>query len=302
MTAKARSDIRRKLRILNHAKETGNVSKTCRYFGISREIFYRWKRAYDEYGEKALINSKPCPQNPKIRVPKDIEDKIIYIRKNYHLGALKISWYLERYHGIKVSSGGVQGVLKRNNLNRLPDFGKRRSKTLNFQRYEKRVPGHHIQMDVKFLKMKDNNNKQIKRFQYTAIDDATRIRVIKIYKKHTQKSSINFVDHVLEKLPFRIHTIRTDNGHEFQTQFHWHVLDLGINHVYIKPGTPRLNGKVERSHLIDDREFYQLLEYKGDVDLNKKLEIWENHYNFTRPHGAHNGKTPYESLKEKLAS
>jgi len=57
MTVKARSDIRRKLRILKHAQKTGNVSKTCRYFGISREIFYQWKRAYEALGETALINS-----------------------------------------------------------------------------------------------------------------------------------------------------------------------------------------------------------------------------------------------------
>ena len=61
----AQRDIRRKLRILRHAEQTGNVSKTCRYVGISREIFYRWKRSYERYGEESLINSKPCPENPQ---------------------------------------------------------------------------------------------------------------------------------------------------------------------------------------------------------------------------------------------
>ena len=95
--------------------------------------------------------------------------------------------------------------------------------------------------------------------------------------------------------------IKTDNGHEFQSRFHWHLQDLGIEHVYIKKGTSRLNGKVERSHRTDAEEFYQLLEYKWDVDLNKKLAEWENFYNFSRLHSAHGGKTPYEILKEKLA-
>ena len=89
---------------------------------------------------------------------------------------------------------------------------------------------------------------KIKRYQYTAIDDATRIRALKIYDRHNQANAIDFIDYVIEKFPFRIKTVRTDNGHEFQAGFHWHVLDKGINHVYIKPGTPRLNGKVERSH------------------------------------------------------
>jgi hypothetical protein len=90
--------------------------------------------------------------------------------------------------------------------------------------------------------------------------------------------------------------IRTDRGHEFQAKFHWHVEDLGIRHDYIKPRSPQLNGKVERSHRSDQEEFYQLLSYKDDVDLEAKLADWERFYNLARPHGAHNGKTPYEAF------
>lgn len=72
------------------------------------------------------------------------------------------------------------------------------------------------------------------------------------------------------------------------------MADLGIIHVYIKPGTPRLNGKVERSHLTDQRELYQVLDYTDDVDLRKELKQWESDYNFFRPHSAHMGKTPNE--------
>ena len=159
-------------------------------------------------------------------------------------------------------------------------------------RYEKKVPGHHIQLDVKFLSFKAKSGATIKRFQYTAIDDATRIRALKIYNKHNQANAIDFVDYVIEKFPFRIQMIRTDRGHEFQAKFHWHVEDRGIRHVYIKPRSPQLNGKVERSHRSDQEEFYQLLSYKDDVDLEAKLADWERFYNLARPHGAHNGKTP----------
>ena len=89
-------------------------------------------------------------------------------------------------------------------------------------------------------------------------------------------------------------------GQEFQAKFHWHVEGQGIRHAYIKRGTPQLNGKVERSHRSDQQEFYQVLSYKGDVDLETKLSEWENFYNFNRPHGAFNGKTPYEALRERL--
>ena len=65
------------------------------------------KRAYAAHGEQGLINSKPCPGNPKLRTPAPIEEKILYLRRNYHFGQVRISWYLARYHDIKISAGGV---------------------------------------------------------------------------------------------------------------------------------------------------------------------------------------------------
>jgi hypothetical protein len=74
--------------------------------------------------------------------------------------------------------------------------------------------------------------------------DATRVRALKIYDRHTQANAIDFSDRIIEKFPFRIREIRppplidffaincraTDNGHEFQAKFHWHVEELGIRH------------------------------------------------------------------------
>ena len=300
MKVKEKQDIRRKMRVFEYAEKIGSVRKACRYFGIARSGYYVWKQKYKALGETGLINHKPCPENLRLRMSKEVEDKILYLRKHYHFGPDRIAMYLKRYHGIVVSGAGAYRALKRNGLNRLPRNTPRRSPGPSYKLYEKQVPGHHIQMDVKFLTfMRDE--RRIRRFQYTAIDDATRIRVLKVYAKHNQDTAIAFADYVIKKMPFRIKMIRTDNGHEFQARFHWHLRDLGIDHVYIKPASPRLNGKVERSHRTDAEEFYQLLEYKGDVDLKKKLAEWEDFYNFGRPHSSHKGKTPYEILRQKMA-
>jgi transposase InsO family protein len=82
-------------------------------------------------------------------------------------------------------------------------------------------------------------------------------------------------------------------------------LDRGISHVYIKPATPRLNGKVERSHRIDAEEFYRMLDgvVIDDTQLfNQKLQEWEDFYNYHRPHGGLGGQTPYERLKQKTTN
>jgi hypothetical protein len=80
-----------------------------------------------------------------LRTPKAIEAQIIYLRQTYHFGQLSISWYLQRYHQINISSGGVYLVLKKNNLNRLPQNQRKRS-IPTVQHYEKQVPGHQYKL------------------------------------------------------------------------------------------------------------------------------------------------------------
>ena len=48
---KDQREIQRELRILKHAEDIGHVAKTCRYFGVGRASFYRWRKAYAERGE-----------------------------------------------------------------------------------------------------------------------------------------------------------------------------------------------------------------------------------------------------------
>jgi len=278
-----------------------NVTQTCREFKVPRSSFYRWKKKYEQEGRAGLYRKKPVPHRHPRQTTPEVVAKILELRQEYQIGALRITYYLDRYHGIKVSESTVSRVLKAQGVNRLPKSAPKRA--LHTKRYAKKVPGHHVQVDVKFLKLKNEAGKSVKRYQYTAIDDATRIRALQIYPKHNQKCAIKFIDYVVEKFPFRIGTIRTDRGHEFPARFHWHVEeDWGMKHVYIKPPSPQLNGKVERSHRTDQTEFYQLLTYTDDVDLNAKLEAWESFYNYDRPHISHDGQTPYEVMRLLLKS
>jgi len=106
--SKAERDIKRKLRVLRYAELRGSVAKTCRHFGIARQTFYNWKSQYEKFGNEGLINHKPCPENPTLRVAPEIEEKIIYLRTTYHLGPDRICWFIQRYHPeMRVSESGV---------------------------------------------------------------------------------------------------------------------------------------------------------------------------------------------------
>lgn len=290
-----------RLGVLRHVgKLTHSVAKTCRYYGIGRTAYYEWLKRYQEEGEEGLRDKSRRPHHSPMATQAEIVGKIVYLRKNYHFGPLRIKMYLKRYHDISVNRSTVYKILKRLNMNLLPANQRYKKHVDRWVRYEKPQPGHSIQVDVKFLeRIKDTRRRY---YQFTAIDDCTRLRVLRIYDRNNQLTAIQFMDYVFSRLPFHTEVVQTDNGSEFQAQFHWHILDKGIKHVYIRPRTPRLNGKVERSHRIDEEEFYRML--KGvvidDADLfNEKLQEWENFYNFERPHSALNGLTPYERFREK---
>ena len=299
MHKEAREELRARFKfvVLEYANQAG-ISKACREFNVPRSTFYYWKQKYENEGRSGLYRKKPIAYSHPRKTSPEVVEKILELRKEHQIGALRIMYYLNRYHGINISESTVTRVLRAHGLSRLPKTAPRRA--LHTKRYTKKVPGHHVQLDVKFLRLKDKEGKTVKRYQYTAIDDATRIRALQVYPKHNQDCAIQFMDYVIEKFPFRISTVRTDRGHEFQARFHWHVEDLGVRHEYIKPRTPHLNGKVERSHRTDHIEFYQLLTYTDDVDLNAKLDAWENFYNYDRPHISLDGKTPYEVMKSLL--
>jgi transposase InsO family protein len=308
---------RHRLAIIRHAEEvTGNVALTCRYYGISRQIYYQWYRRYQAEGPDGLRDRSKRPLNSPRATRTEVVGKIIYLRQHYHFGPTKIAMYLKRYHDIQISSSGVWRILKRLGMNRLPASQRHQRHDKRWKRYEKPQPGHRVQIDVKFIQPLPDaapapspgrgsgtrKPKPKRYYQFTAIDDCTRLRVLRIYERCTQQTAIQFLDYLLQRLPFQVEVIQTDNGAEFQSSFHWQVLDRGIAHVYIKPHTPRLNGKVERSHRIDAEEFYRMLDGVVIDDakvFNDKLREWEDFYNYHRPHGGLGGQTPYERLRQK---
>lgn len=293
--------VNHRLAVLRHAEEvTGNVAQTCRYYGISRTCFYKWLRRFEEQGPEGLRDRSSRPHTSPNATSAEVVGKIMYLRQHYHFGPHKIAMYLKRYHDVSISPSGVYRVLVRLDMNRLPASQQHKPYQKRWKRYEKPEPGHRVQVDVKFITPIGAAGR--KYYQFTAIDDCTRIRVLRAYPRCNQKTAIQFLDYLLSRLPFRVEVIQTDNGGEFGTQFHYHVLDRGIRHVYIKPATPRLNGKVERSHRIDEEEFYRMLDgvVIDDTELfNDKLQEWEDFYNFNRPHGGLDGQTPYERLRQK---
>lgn len=176
------------------------------------------------------------------------------------------------------------------------------------------VPGEKVQIDVKEVPyncLKGAAKRDGKRlYQWTAIDECTRIRFIYGFEEHTPENSVKFLEMLQKAFPFKIQTIQTDNGTEFTYKYISDdtlcPLDIALKkaeiaHKLIPPRTPWHNGKVERSHRNDQRYFYDWEKFSNVDELNEKLKLhldWSNRKTM-RTLGR---KSPLQLLKEKLGA
>jgi transposase InsO family protein len=304
-------EVRRKVILFILAFKLKNISLACQKLGYRRSYFYFWfnrlKEANFEINSLNKHSRRPF-SHPK-RTPQQIVDKVISLRKETNYGPERLQFHLQKDFGINLAKSTIGHILKRENL--IPHKRlKHRKKHL--KRYQMPNPGDLIQMDVKYLPYRIKGQQY---YQYTAIDDCTRWRFAKIYYELSVNNTDAFARELIKSAPFSIKTIQTDNGVEFTYKFvsdtkcinklpKKHPLDIlceknNIHHKLIPPGQWELNGKVERSHRIDEEEFYRLKSYKSLKEIQITFKQWVFNYNHKRPHGGINKMTPMQKLKSK---
>ena len=160
--------------------------------------------------------------------------------------------------------------------------------------YEKMThPGERIQIDVKVVPRRCIANKELRLFQYSAIDEYSRYRILGAYMEQSTFSSAEFLRKVVSAFArkgIKVECVQTDNGFEFTnrfsnsqrdklTLFEATAAELNIKHKLIKPYTPRHNGKVERSHREDQRLFYDTHSFYSLDDFGGQLAAHQSRTN-----------------------
>jgi transposase InsO family protein len=278
-----KDQIKARLRWVILYLDTKDAGLVCRKCGISRPTLRHWVRRYQKEGEAGLQSKTKRPhKTPEKKVTDQIEQWVLELRKR-RLGSRRIQSELRRLHSCPLSRRTIQGILSRHQQ---PPLLKTRRPRKVVKRYAREVPGERVQIDTCEIA----NGL----YQYSAIDDCTRMKVLKLYSEKSAENSLDFLEYVIEELPFPIQRIQTDRGMEFFAyEFQQRLMDYAIKFRPIKPRSPHLNGKVERSQKTDWDEFYSTVDF-ADPDLNEKLRQWQDYYNHERPHGSLKDRTPWE--------
>jgi len=298
-------DIKIKVELILYAQKYRNVSLACQKMGFSRAFYYKWwaRLQAGKFRLRALAERHRRPKSSPSTISSDIEKCIRHYRKK-GFGAPMIQEYLRREGLPRVSQKTINHVIN----NRRPPGKKRRQPKLqkHRRRYELPIPGQRLQVDVKFSPMKVGGKTV---YIYVAVDECTRWRYARAYEELNEHWTVDFLERMKRRMPFPIHCIQTDNGHEFTFKLlgglRQHKMDAwckkeGIAHREIPPGMKELNGKVERSHRIDADYFYGRAPTWSLAAFNTALERWIGDYNTTRPHGGISYLTPAEKLRERL--
>jgi len=284
-----------------------NARLTCRYFGISPQTFYRWKRRYDPYHLESLEDRSCRPQ--RARQPTysaELVAAVLKLREEYPRWGKDKLVILLRRQGFISSASTVGRILKKleergvlteplpNHISARKSQRQRPYAVRKPKEYEAKEPGDIVEVDT--LDVRPLPGMILKHF--TARDIISRWDVLEAHTRATSNTASGFIDTLLTRMPFPIKAIQVDGGSEFQDVFEEECQRKGIKLFVLPPRSPKLNGHVERAQRTHTEEFYEVTDTGFEIaELNEALLQWERVYNTVRPHQALGYLTPEEFLK-----
>ena len=263
--------------------EKYGVSRASRKYNKSRSYIYFWKARWDGSVESLGCQSRRPHSHPNQHTENELKMIRNMRRRNPDLGMVEL-WHRLKKRGYARRPESLFRVMRKMGM-----FPQEMPKNRYIPKpYEQMTyPGQRIQVDVKVVPRRCIADSELRLFQYTAIDEFTRLRFLAAYPEQSTYSSADFLNKLVRwyaRKGIQIECIQTDNGFEFTNRFSNSKRDiptlfertahkLGIRHKLIRPYTPRHNGKVERSHREDQKRFYSCHSFYSLKDFEAQLTV-----------------------------
>ena len=237
---------------MKYAEKYG-VSRASRKYNKSRSYIYFWKKRWDGTPESLACQSRRPHSHPNQHTEAELKLIRDMRRRNPHLGMVEL-WHRLRQRGYTRRPESLFRVMRK--LGLFPQAKKR--PTYKPKPYQQMTyPGQRIQVDVKVVPRHCITDPELRLYQYTAIDEFTRLRFLAAYPEHSTYSSADFLKKLFKwyaRRGIRVECVQTDNGFEFTnrfsnskreltTLFESAAAQLGIRHKLIRPyASPQRQG------------------------------------------------------------
>jgi len=180
------------------------------------------------------------------------------------------------------------------------------------RRYERERPGELIHVDTKKLGrfhvvgkriLKDGVQRSPRagwQHLHIAIDDHSRLAYAEVLAGQDKHACAAFLRRAVAwyaQHGILVERVLSDNGSCYRSRtFARTLAAAGVQHRRTRPYRPQTNGKVERFNLSLKWEWAYARPYETNASRTEELERWLHHYNYHRPHMAHDGRPPIMSL------
>lgn len=277
--------------LMKYAEKYG-VARASRKYNKGASYIYFWKARYDGSIESLACRSRRPHSHPNQHTEAELKLIRDMRRRNPRLGIVEL-WSRLRKRRYSRCIESLWRVLRREGLAAME---KPRKKYTPKPYEQMQYPGQRLQIDIKVVPRSCIADPELKLYQYTAIDEYSRYRILGAYPEQSTYSSAHFLRRIVEAFRRKgvtVECIQTDNGFEFTnrfsnsqrdipTLFESTAAELGIRHKLIRPYTPRHNGKVERSHREDQKRFYATHRFYSLADFGGQLAAHQSRSN-SRP-------------------
>ena len=267
-----------------------------KHYGINQKTVAKWKR-------RTSVQDLPTgPKDPKSTVLTIEEEAMIVAFRRHTLLPLDDCLYSLQATIPHLTRSSLHRCLQRHGISRLPEVTGDKPGKKKFKSY----PIGYFHIDIAEVRTAEG-----KLYMYVAIDRTSKFTFCQLVDKANRKTASAFLVAVIEAVPYKIHTILTDNGIQFTypprykdgptARYMTHMFDMrcrenGIEHRLTKPKHPWTNGQVERMNRTIKEATVKRFHYDDHQQLTRHLSDFINAYNYGRRLKTLKGLTPYEFI------
>jgi transposase InsO family protein len=281
-------------RAIQHSQESLRV--LAKRYGINQKTVAKWKR------RTSVADVPTGPKGAKSTVLTIEEEAIVVAFRRHTLLPLDDCLYALQATIPHLSRSSLHRCLQRHAISRLPDVQGDKPDKKKFKSY----PIGYFHIDIAEVQTAEG-----KLYLYVAIDRTSKFAFVQLVKKTGRSSASAFLEALIKAVPYKIHTVLTDNGIQFTfppryaggptATYMTHMFDMrckenGIEHRLTKVRHPWTNGQVERMNRTIKEATVKRYHYDLHEQLKQHLTDFINAYNFGRRLKTLKGLTPYEFI------
>jgi transposase InsO family protein len=281
-------------RAIQNSQES--LRSLSRRYGINQKTVAKWKK------RDFVSDMATGPKDPKSTVLSIEDEAIIIAFRRHTLLPLDDCLYALQPTIPHLTRSSLHRCLQRHGISRLPEVTGDKPSKRKFKAY----PIGYFHIDIAEVRTAEG-----KLYLYVAIDRTSKFAFVQLVKKTGRTSASAFLTSLIKAVPYKIHTVLTDNGIQFTfppryadgptARYMTHMFDMrcrenGIEHPLTKIKHPWTNGQVERMNRTIKEATVKRYHYDSHRQLLSHLTDFINAYNYGRRLKTLKGLTPYEFI------